>query len=180
MASAPISALKLVVTLFPGFHPEIVELVLIQEVQELHLLGPGVGHHVGRVVDDLLQIPESDPQEIPQLTGKSLEEPDMHDGHGQLDVAHALSADLGEGDLDAATVTDVPTEPDPLELPAVALPILHRSEDPLAKKPIPLRFEGAVVDGLRLRDLTKRPAPDLLRGGDPELHEVEVGGLCIS
>ena len=36
-----------------------------------------------------------------------LEIPDVADGRGQLDVAHALAADLGAGDLDAAALADL-------------------------------------------------------------------------
>src|SRR5256886_15134692 len=46
---------------------------------------------------------------------------------------------------------------DPLVLAAMALPVLHRTEDALAEQPVPLRLEGAVVDGLRLRHFAPRP-----------------------
>src|SRR5207245_161383 len=77
--------------------------------------------------------------------------------------------------------------PDVLVRAVGALPVLHRAEDALAEQAVPLRLEGAVVDGLRLRHLAPRPpgalalqlqtlallgvarAPDLLWGGDPDL-----------
>jgi hypothetical protein len=42
---------------------------------------------------------------------------------GQLDVAHALAADLRAGDLDAAALADDALEADALVLAAVALPV---------------------------------------------------------
>jgi len=44
---------------------------------------------------------------------------------------------------------------------AVAFEILDRSENLGTEKPIPLRFECAVIDGLRFLDLTMRPIHDL-------------------
>src|SRR5690606_31813043 len=108
------------------------------------------------------------------LARQRLEEPDVGDGHGELDVAHPLTADLGERDLHAALVADVAAEPDALELPAVALPVLDGAENALAEEAVALRLEGAIVDRLRLRDLAVGPAPDLLGRGDLELDEVEV------
>src|SRR5690606_34860331 len=46
--------------------------------------------------------------------------------------------------------------------------------DALAEEPVTLRLERPVVDGLRLRHLAVAPAPDLLRGSDLQLDEVEV------
>src|SRR5207248_11746087 len=65
-------------------------------------------------------------------------------------------------------------EPDPLVLPAVALPVASRSEDLLAEQAVLLRLEGAVVDGLRLLDLAVGPLPDVLGGGQADAQLVEV------
>jgi len=77
----------------------------------------------------------------------------VHDGGGQLDVAHALAPHLGAGDLHAAALADDAAEPDALVLAAVALPVLGGAEDLLAEEPVLLGTKGAVVDGLRLLDL---------------------------
>ena len=168
------------VALVPRFHTEIVVLVLIEQVEELQVLLTRMGHHVGRVIDDLLQIPERHPHQVSQLAGERLEEPDMADRHGQLDVTHSLAAHFGQSDLDAATVADMPAETDPLELPAVALPVLDRAEDAFTEQTVPLRFEGTVVDGLGLRHLAERPRTDLFRRGDLDLDVIEVRGVLIS
>src|SRR5207247_9585719 len=113
-------------------------------------------------------------EQVGQPRAGAAQIPDVDDGRGQLDVAHALAPHLLAGDLDAAALADDAAEPDALVLAAVALPVLGRPEDLLAEKPVLLGAEGAVVDGLRLLDLTVRPRADRVRGGqaDPELFEV--------
>ena len=92
-----------------------------------------------------------------------LQEPDVGDRRGQLDVAHALAADLGQGDLDAALLADDALELHALVLAAQALVVLDRPEDAGAEQAVALGLEGAVVDGLRLLDLAVRPR----RGSSP-------------
>src|SRR4029077_7314187 len=45
---------------------------------------------------------------------------------------------------------------------AKALVVLYRPKDPGAEQSVPLRFEGAVVDGFRFLYLAVRPAQDLI------------------
>jgi hypothetical protein len=96
------------------------------------------------------------------------------DGGCQLDVAHAVAAYLRAGDLHAAPLTDDPLEPHSLVLAAVALPVPSRPEDPLAEQPVLLRLQRAIVDRLRLLDLTVGPRADLIRRGQPDPKLVEV------
>src|SRR5207248_2766374 len=104
----------------------------------------------------------------------ALEEPDVRHGRGQVDVAHALTADLRTSDLDAAALADDALVTDPLVLAAVALPVLRRTEDALAEEPVLLGLQCAVVDGLRLGDLARAPGADLLGGGEADLNRVEI------
>ena len=78
----------------------------------------------------------------------------------QLDVAHALAAHLGAGDLDAALVADLALIANLLIFTAVALPVLGRAKDALTEKAVLFGLERAVVDGLGLLDLTERPLSD--------------------
>jgi hypothetical protein len=80
-------------------------------------------------------------------------------GSGELDVAHALAADLRAGHLDAAALADDALEAHALVLAAVALPVPGGTEDLLAEEAVTLRLQRAVVDGLRLLDLTVAPRP---------------------
>src|SRR5690606_7910151 len=174
--------LERAVALFAGLDAQLVVLVLVEQLLELerllrilriHLLA-GVRNDVRRVVDDLLQVTQRHAEQVAHLARQRLEEPDVRDRHGQLDVPHALAAHLRQRDLDAALVADVAADTNALELPAVAFPVLDRTEDALAEEPVTLRLERPVVDGLRLRHLAVAPAPDLLRGSDLQLDEVEV------
>ena len=125
------------------------------------------GDQVGGEVDDLLQLLGLQlltgldaGQQIGQPGAGAAQVPDVHDGRGQLDVAHALATDLRARDLHAAALADDALEADALVLAAVALPVLGRAEDLLAEESVLLRLQRAVVDGFRLLDLAVRPLAD--------------------
>jgi hypothetical protein len=89
-------------------------------------------------------------------------------------VTHALAADLGACDLNPAALAHDSLVTNALVLAAVALPVLGRTEDLLAEQAVALRLQGAVVDGLRLRDLAGGPVADLLRRREPDLVDLEI------
>ena len=93
---------------------------------------------------------------------QALQEPDVRDRRGQVDVPEALAAHLGLDDLDAALLADDAAVLHALVLAAVALVVLHRSEDLRAEETVTLRLERPVVDRLGLLHLTVRPLADLL------------------
>ena len=88
--------------------------------------------------------------------------------------AHALAAHFGAGHLDAAPVADHALVPDLLVLAAVALPVLRRTEDPLAEQTVFLGPQRPVVDGLRFCDLTVRPGLNLIGRRQGDTYCVEV------
>ena len=163
------------------------ELALLLDVADL---GPDVGlelrrgpcaalvvdprDEVGGEVDDLLEALRRDVEQVAEPARDTLEVPDVRDGRGELDVAHALAAHLRARDLDATALADDALEADALVLAAVALPVLGRTEDLLAEQAVLLRLERAVVDRLRLLDLAVRPRADLVRGGE---RDGELGGV---
>src|SRR4029453_3840973 len=112
-------------------------------------------------VEDLLELLRGDVEQVADPARDTLEEPDVGDGRGQVDVAHPLAADLGPGYLHAAALADDPLVAHTLVLAAVALPVLGRTEDALAEETVLLRLQRAVVDRLGLRHLAGGPAPDL-------------------
>jgi hypothetical protein len=65
----------------------------------------------------------------------------------------------------------------PLVLPAVALIILGGAEDLGAEEPVPLRLEGAIIDGLGLLHLPVGPGPDRLGGGQGNADGIERQGV---
>ncbi len=139
--------------------------------------------HVGREVDDLLQVLRGDVEQVAQTRGNTLEVPDVRHGGGELDVAHPLTTDIGPGHLDATALTDDALEAHALVLAAVALPVPGGTEDLLAEEAVTLGLERAVVDGLGLLDLAVRPLADLVgrREADAQLvvevHIQHVGSL---
>jgi hypothetical protein len=102
------------------------------------------------------------------------------DRRGQLDVAHALTAHLGQRDFNAALLADHAAMLQALVLAAQTFVILHRTENLGAEQAVALRLEGAIVDGLRLLHFAERPGADFLRRRQANLDGVElflVGGL---
>src|SRR6185312_4194235 len=114
------------------------------------------------------------------------------DGNGELDVAHALAPNARQGHFDAAPVADHTAIADALVLPAMALPVLDRTENALAEEAVLFGLERPIVDGFGRRDFTPRPpiaeplhlealaflgvlgTADFLWRGDPDLDEVEA------
>ena len=98
----------------------------------------------------------------------------MRDRARELDVCHALAANLGLGDLYTALLTHDTAVLQALVFAAQALVVLDRAEDLGAKKTITLRLERAVVDRLRLFDLTERPRPHHVRRCQADANCIEV------
>jgi hypothetical protein len=93
---------------------------------------------------------------------------------GQFDVPHPLAANAAVGDLDAAAVADHPLVLHAAVLAASALPVLLRTENPLAEEAVLLRPVGPVVDRLRLLDLAEGPAPNVVGPGKADLDGSEI------
>ena len=106
--------------------------------------------------------------------GDALEVPDVGNGSGQLDVAHALTAHLGLGDLYAAAITDLALVADALVLAAVAFPVLGGSKNAFAEQAVAFRLQGAVVDRFRFFDLAVAPGTDLFGRSKADLDRIEI------
>src|SRR5690348_648363 len=132
------------------------------------------GDHRGSEVEDLLELFRSHVDQVADPARDALEEPDVRDRRGEVDVPHPLAADLGAGHLDAAALADDSLVTDPLVLAAVALPVLGRTEDALAEEPVFLGLQRPVVDRLGLRYLAPAPGADFLRRREPDLDRVEI------
>ncbi len=135
----------------------------------------GIDDDVALEVENRLEVAQGDVEQVADARGQALEEPHVGAGRGQLDVAEALAADLGDGDFDAALVADDAAVLHALVLAAEALPVSDRAEDAGAEESVALRFEGAVVDGFRLGDFAVRPTANLFRRSERDANRVEVG-----
>src|SRR6266571_1099806 len=89
-------------------------------------------------------------------------------------MAKALAADFAERDFDATLVADHTAMLHPLVLPAQALPIGDGTKDLGAEQAVPLRFEGAVVDGLRLGHFAMRPGANFFRTRQADADRIEI------
>ena len=85
-----------------------------------------VDDHVVLVVDHALERAGGHVEEEAEAARHALQEPDVGDRHGQLDVAHALAADARDRHLDAAAVAHDVLVLDALVLAAGALVVAHR------------------------------------------------------
>src|SRR2546425_6955712 len=88
---------------------------------------------------------------------QALQEPDVRHRCRELDVPHALAADLRLDHFHATLVAHDPAMFHSLVLAAVTLPVLGGAEDLGAEQPIFFGFKGPVVDGLRLLHLAVGP-----------------------
>jgi hypothetical protein len=124
-------------------------------------------------IENALEVLERHVEQQADARGQRLQEPDVSDRSGELDVAHALAANLGEGDLDAALFADQALVLHPLVLAAQALVVLDRSKNARAEQAVALGLERAVVDRLGLLNLAERPRQDVVRTRDGDLDLVE-------
>ncbi|OIQ76801.1 hypothetical protein GALL_415130 [mine drainage metagenome] len=132
-----------------------------------------VDHDVGLEVQHPLDVAQCNVQHHAQAARQRLQEPDVRNRGCQFDVAHAFAPHLGQGHFDAALLADHAAMLETLVLAAQALVVLGGPEDLGAEQAIPLRLEGAVIDGFRLLHFAVRPGTDLLGGSQRNLDCVE-------
>src|SRR4029079_8012472 len=79
-----------------------------------------VRHDRRREVEDLLELARGDVEQVADAARNALEEPDVRDRRGEIDVPHALAAHLLPRHLDAAALANDALVANPLVLAAVA------------------------------------------------------------
>ena len=171
IASAPIMAVKRVLAVLV-LRREV--LVLGQELALLQRREARLDDDVVLEVEDALEVLQRHVEQQADARRQRLQEPDMRDRRGELDMAHALAPDARERHLDAALLADDALVLHALVLAAQALVVLDRAEDARAEQAVALRLEGAVVDRLGLLDLAEGPRQDLLRARDRDPDLVEA------
>ncbi len=145
------------------FIPGFLIFLLGQNLFVLQICGSLVQDNIGSEVKDLLQHLRGNVEDQTHTAGYALEIPDVGDRSRQLDVAHALTAHTGLGDLNTAVGADFTLVSDLLQLTAMAFPVFGRPENPFAEKAVALRLESSVIDGLGLGHFALGPLADLLR-----------------
>ncbi|MCG3768875.1 MAG: hypothetical protein JW394_0996 [Nitrospira sp.] len=129
-------------------------------------------------IKNALQPLQAHVQQGSDPTRYALQEPDVRHRSRELNVAHALPADLGLNDFDAALVADDAAVLHALILAAITLPILDRAENLRAKQSVFFRLKRPVIDGLRLLHFAVRPRPDFFRRRDLDLHRIECNPIA--
>ncbi len=145
--------------------------------QELVLLERGearLGDDVVFEVENALYILQRHVEQRRNARRKRLQEPDVGNGSGELDVAHALTANARQRNFDAALFADDALVLHALVLAAQAFVVLDRSEDAGAEQTIAFRLERTIVDRFRLLDLTIRPGENLLRRRNRDPDGIEI------
>src|SRR3990170_398552 len=155
------------------------ESLLGQEFLVLERGLPRVHDHKRLEIEDLLKLTERHIEDRADAARKTLQEPDVRDRGGELNMPHALAAHLGLDHFDPALVADDATVLHALVLAAQALPVLYRTEYFCTKEPVAFRLERAVVDGFRFFYLAVRPRPDALRGCDPYPDRIKIDLLRL-
>ena len=150
------------------------ELLFGQQLAAFHRGQARLGHDERFEVQDALDVAQGHVQHQADARRQRLEEPDVRDRRGQVDVAHALAAHLGQGHFGAALLADHAAVLHALVLAAQALVVLDRAEDGGAEQAVALGLEGAVVDGLRLLDLAVGPRADQVGRSQRDLDRIEV------
>ena len=131
------------------------------------------GHDEAFEVQHAFDVAQRHVEDHAQTRRQRLQEPDVRNRAGQLDVAHAFAAHLAQRDFNAAFFADHAAMLEALVLAAQALVVLDRAEDAGAEQAIALRLEGTVVDRFRLFNFAERPGTDFVRRRDADLDRVE-------
>ena len=113
------------------------------------------------------------------MRGDRLEEPDVDDRRGQVDVAHALATDTAVRDLDAATVADDAFELGAFVLTAGTLVVAFWAEDAFTEQTVLFRAVGSIVDGLGFLNFAERPRTDVVRGGEVDFYRGVVVNAVV-
>ena len=77
-----------------------------QELKRLERGEPRLEHDVVLEIEHALQVLQRHVEQKADARRQRLQEPDMGDGRGELDMAHALAPDLGERHFDAALLAN--------------------------------------------------------------------------
>ena len=140
--------------------------VLVEQLVLLQGRVARVNDHVILVINHAFEVARGHVEHQPDARRHALEKPDVLDGHGQFDVAHAFAAHAGERHLDAAAVADDAAVFDALVFAARAFPVLDRAENAFAEQAAFFRLERAVIDGFGVFDLPLGPGTNGFRRRD--------------
>ena len=150
------------------------EVLFAEQLATLERGKARINDDVGFEVQHALDVAQRDVEHHAHTARKALEEPDVSDRAGEVDVTHAFAANLGERDFNATLFADHAAILEALVLAAKALIILHRAKDLGTEKTVAFRLLGTIVNRLRLLDFTVGPGVDLFGTGKSDADRVEM------
>src|SRR3546814_4433907 len=116
----------------------------------------------GFEIEDALELLQLHVEQQADARRQRLQEPDVRDRRGELDMAHALAAYFRDRDFDTAFLADDALVFHALILAAQAFIILDRTKDARAEQAVTFGLERAVVDGFGLLDFAETPRANTL------------------
>ncbi len=133
-----------------------------------------VDDHVTFKIENALEVAHGNVQQVADARRQTLEEPHMRAGRRQLDVAEAFAAYFAQRDFHAALVADDSAVLHALVFAAEAFPVGDGAKNFGAEQAVAFRFEGTVVDGLRLGHFAVGPGADLFRTGQANPDGIKI------
>ncbi len=130
------------------------------------------------IINNVLKVAQSHVEQKTHAARSGLEEPDVRDRNGQLNVSHAFAANAGQTHFNAATVADDPFMLDTFVFSATALPVLGRTEDAFTEKTALFRLKCTVVDRFGVFNLPETPGTNVLRRSQLDAGHVD-DRLCL-
>ena len=125
-------------------------------------------------VENLLELLRRNVEQIAQTRRRALEVPNMAYRSSELDVAHALTTNLGTRNLNTAAFADDALEANALVLTAGALPVLRGAKDLFAEQAVLFGLERTIVDGFGLLNFATRPTTDIFSACKRDADGVEI------
>ena len=92
----------------------------------------------------------------------------------KIDMTHTVASYLRACYLDTALFADYTFVAHFLVLSAQTFVVPYRAEYFRAEKTVSLRFEGSVINSLRLFNLSETPRKDLFRTCQPKLNSLDI------
>ena len=150
------------------------EVLFAEQLAALERGKTRINNDVGFKIKHALNVPQRDVEHHAHTARKALQKPDVSDRAGEIDMAHAFTANLGKRHFDAALFADHAAVLKALVLAAEAFVILHRAKDLGTEKTVAFRLLGTIVNRLRLLDFTVGPGVDLFGTGKSDADRVEM------
>ena len=135
---------------------------------------PFIKNNIRLEIENALELFQGQVEHSRDPTRQRLEEPDVCNRAGQVNVTETLTTNLARNDLDTTFFTDDATVLHALVFAAVTLVVFGWTKDFGAEETVTLRLKCPVVNRFRLLNFTKRTLAYLLGRRDRETNGVKI------